>query len=298
MRLGFRLAHLSDPHLNPLPRVRLSELAGKRITGYLNYLRSRRRVHDMAVLERVLADILAEKPDHVACTGDVTHIGLVQEFAKAAAFLERLGPRDRVSFVPGNHDAYVPASMSALAEALSPWCASDDGAEGYPWLKVRDHVALIGIDSAVPTGLFMAWGRAGEEQLDKAEALLRYAGKRGLRRVVLIHHPPHVGGALPGRELKDAPAFQAMIAAAGADLVIHGHNHTATIAWLAGPEGDVPVVGVPSASNGPASHGEQAAWHLFDVPTEGVITLERRGLAEDGAIILQARLDLARRPAI
>ena len=29
----FRLAHLSDPHVGPLPRPRLRELVGKRVTG-------------------------------------------------------------------------------------------------------------------------------------------------------------------------------------------------------------------------------------------------------------------------
>ena len=37
----FRIAHLSDPHLGPLPTVRLKDLASKRLTGYLNYRRNR-----------------------------------------------------------------------------------------------------------------------------------------------------------------------------------------------------------------------------------------------------------------
>ena len=38
---AFRLAHLSDPHLPPLPALRLSELMGKRAFGYLNWTRNR-----------------------------------------------------------------------------------------------------------------------------------------------------------------------------------------------------------------------------------------------------------------
>ena len=33
----FTLAHLSDPHLPPLPKPRLIELAGKRALGYVNW---------------------------------------------------------------------------------------------------------------------------------------------------------------------------------------------------------------------------------------------------------------------
>jgi 3',5'-cyclic AMP phosphodiesterase CpdA len=282
--LDFRLAHLSDPHLNPLPRVRVLDLMGKRATGYANWLRSRRHVHDMDLLDRVVADIAAEKVDHVAMTGDVAHIGLPAEFLTAIRFMERLGPKEHVSFVPGNHDAYLPSSLAALSRDMAPWCRSDEGAEGYPWLKVRCHVALIGLSSAVPTGPLMAWGRLGQEQIDKAEMLLRYAQKRGLKRVVLIHHPPHIGGAKAGRELKDAAAFEAMISEAGAELVLHGHNHKTSLAWI-GQGGRVPVVGVASASMGLRSHGEKAGWHLIRIPDgDAPIIIERRGLTPTGGI--------------
>ncbi|HEX3710381.1 MAG TPA: metallophosphoesterase, partial [Pseudolabrys sp.] len=42
--MAFVLAHLSDPHLAPLPRPRVDELIGKRITGYVNWRRHRRFV--------------------------------------------------------------------------------------------------------------------------------------------------------------------------------------------------------------------------------------------------------------
>ncbi|MFZ4533895.1 MAG: metallophosphoesterase, partial [Alsobacter sp.] len=76
----FRLAHLSDPHLGPVPQPRLRELAGKRLTGYMNWRRGRDRVHDMAVLDRIVADMQAHAPDHIACTGDLINIGLHGEF--------------------------------------------------------------------------------------------------------------------------------------------------------------------------------------------------------------------------
>jgi 3',5'-cyclic AMP phosphodiesterase CpdA len=290
--LAFSLAHLSDAHLNPLPKVRAGDLLNKRATGYLNWLRSRKRVHDMPTLERVVADMLASAPDHIACTGDLTHLGLRGEFDAASAFLGRLGPREAVSFVPGNHDAYLKKDMAALAEAFRPWATSDDGAPGYPWLKVRGPLALVGLTSAVPTPIFMAWGRAGQEQLDKAEALLHYAGKCGLTRVVLIHHPPQVGGTKPGRDLTDAPNFEAMLARAGAELVIHGHNHETSLAWLPTPSGRAPVVGVASASMRDHEGDERASWHRFLFEAGQPIQLERRGELQDGSVGLISRTTL------
>ncbi len=261
---------------------------GKRLSGYANWLRSRRRVHDMALLRRILADIKAAAPDHIACTGDVTHLGLPGEFAPAAQMLRELGQPETISFVPGNHDAYAPSSLPVMDHQFAPWTRGDNGAVGYPWMKVRQGVALIGLNSAVPTGLFMAWGRIGAAQLDKAEALLVAAAKAGHRRVVLVHHAPHVGGSKAGRNLKDADAFEAMIARAGADLVLHGHNHRTSLAWIAGPAASrTPVVGVASASYGSGGHGDRASWHLVTIPTDGgPITVERRGHNEAGAIAM------------
>lgn len=292
--MAYTLAHLSDPHLNPLPRPRPVELMGKRATGFVNWLRSRRHVHDMAVLARVTADIRACRPDHVACTGDVTHIGLPAEFTAAGRFLDALGPRDDVSFVPGNHDAYVHASLAPLAREMAPWTQSDDGAPGYPWLKIRGHVALVGLSSAVPTGPLMAWGKIGAAQLDKAEALLARLKHQGLVRVVLIHHPPHLAGGHRGRELKDASAFEAMIAKVGAELVVHGHNHVTSLDWIAGAGAPAPVVGVASCSVGLRDYVEKAGWHLFHIPADGApIRMERRGLVAEAEVGLLEERTLA-----
>lgn len=293
----FKLAHLSDPHLGPLAGFSLHQLLGKRATGYVNWRRKRRHAHDMDILALIVADIHAQAPDHIACTGDVAHIGLPDEFKTAVAFLDTLGARDTVSFVPGNHDAYARSSLKPLASHLGPWCASDDGAAGYPWYRQRGKVALIGLNSGIPTLPLMATGRIGREQIAKAEALLERARAEGLIRVVLIHHPPYLGGARRSRELVDAQAFEAMLARAGADLVLHGHNHTFSLAWRPGKGRDVPIVGVPSASIGPRGHGEMATWHLFRIEGDAEaprISVEQRGFEPDGTVMLRQEIVLTR----
>ncbi|MFN3674171.1 MAG: metallophosphoesterase family protein, partial [Bosea sp. (in: a-proteobacteria)] len=230
----FKLAHLSDPHLGPLARFSLHHLLGKRATGYVNWRRKRRHAHDMEILALIVADMQALAPDHYACTGDVSHIGLPAEFKTAISFLDTLGPRHDVSFVPGNHDAYARSSLKHLAIDMAPWASGDDGVTGYPWYRRRGPVALIGLNTGVPTLPMLATGRLGREQIAEAEALLKRASHDGLIRVVLIHHPPYVGGARRSRELVDAEAFEAMLARAGADLVLHGHNHKFSLAWRKG----------------------------------------------------------------
>lgn len=295
----FKLAHLSDPHLGPLAGFSLHQLLGKRATGYVNWRRKRRHAHDMEILALIVADIRAQQPDHVACTGDVAHIGLPDEFRTAVAFLETLGPREAVSFVPGNHDAYARSSLKPLASYLGPWCASDGGSAGYPWFRRRGPVALIGLNTGVPTLPLMATGRLGHKQIAATEALLARARDEGLIRVVLIHHPPYVGGARRSRELVDAAAFEAMLARIGADLVLHGHNHNFSLAWRPGLGRDVPIVGVPSASIGPLGHGEKASWHLFRIEGDAAtphISLEQRGFELDGTVMLRQQIALHTKP--
>ena len=104
---AFTLAHLSDPHLTSLRGVRARLLANKRILGYLSWWRRRRKVHRKEVLDAVVADMRSFAPDHVAITGDLTHVGLPTECSAALQWLRGLGRSDWVSVVPGNHDRYV-----------------------------------------------------------------------------------------------------------------------------------------------------------------------------------------------
>ncbi|MDP4023331.1 metallophosphoesterase [Methylobacterium sp. NEAU 140] len=294
--MTFRLAHLSDPHVGPLGRPRLHQLIGKRATGYANWRRGRSRSHDMAVLEALVTDLKAQGPGHVACTGDLCNIGLPSEWETARTFMEALGPPGAVSLVPGNHDAYVRGSLEGLLAACGGYTADDSGVIArFPYLRRRGPLALVGLSSAIPTKPFVASGRLGAPQLAAAEALLRALATEPGRpcRVVMIHHPPQPGGASPGRDLKDAAAFTAMIARAGADLILHGHNHVTSLHRMAGPGGRaVPVVGAPSASARADGHGavpaRRAAYLLYDIARAGegyAVTARRRGLDAAGAVV-------------
>ena len=87
----FRLAHISDVHLGPLPDVTYRDLASKRVLGYVNWQRNRRRhMHD-AVIDTIVADIKARAPDHLAVTGDLVNLALDGEIEMAKHWLETLG---------------------------------------------------------------------------------------------------------------------------------------------------------------------------------------------------------------
>src|SRR5262245_24919179 len=123
----FVLAHLSDPHLGPLPAPRWRELLGKRATGYLNWRRKRRLIHRGEVLSRIVADLKAQAANHVAVTGDLVNISLAGEYAPAGAWLASLGPPHDVTLVPGNHDLYVRAAAPYPRLNWSDYMRAGDG---------------------------------------------------------------------------------------------------------------------------------------------------------------------------
>jgi 3',5'-cyclic AMP phosphodiesterase CpdA len=302
----FVLAHLSDPHL-PLPgRPQFVELLGKRATGYFNLRVNRRGRHMADVLERVVRDLEAQTPHHVAVTGDLSNLSLSSEFAPARALLARLGPPERVSFVPGNHDAYVRAEAHTHISAWGEFSCGDAPAEpGFPFVRRRGPVALIGLSTALPTPLFSSAGRLGDEQLAKFSTLLEALGKEDLFRIVLIHHPP-AGWRAWHKRLRDAAALRAIIAQHGAELMLHGHDHKPTLIRIAGPNGPVPLVGAASASAASDDPRGAGAYNLFRIsgrPGAWSCELERRGLSADGSrIAVQERVVLvggraARAPA-
>src|SRR4249919_613530 len=160
----FVLAHLSDPHLAPLPRPRVRELLSKRGLGYLNWLRKRRAIHRPEMLAALVADLKGQMPDHIAVTGDLVNLSLSNEFAPALAWLGALGNAREVTFVPGNHDAYVPAAETF---AQCHWSAfmRGDADESFPFVRRRGALALIGLSTSLPTPPLAATGRLHGDQL-------------------------------------------------------------------------------------------------------------------------------------
>ena len=294
----YTLAHLSDPHLAPLPTPRLADLAGKRVLGWAHWRRTRHRIHRTEQVENLVRDLKAQAPDHVAVTGDLVNIALAAEFPQARAWLQTLGPSHDVTLVPGNHDAYVRSALPAHAAHWGEFMRGDDTATPappFPFVRRRGPLALIGLTSAVATAPFLATGRLGREQIARLEELLPPLA--GHFRVVLIHHPP--GRTRSGRfkRLTDAPALCAALARHGAELVLHGHDHVHALDWLAGPRGPIPALGVPSASATPIEghHVEPAAYNLCRIDgTAGAWRCEAvtRGFGPGGRIVEMKRQEL------
>jgi 3',5'-cyclic AMP phosphodiesterase CpdA len=274
----FTLAHLSDTHLGKLKLPRLDLLLSKRVLGFLSWHLRRKAIHEGPVLGALITDLHAARPDHTVVTGDLVNISLPEEFVRAAAWLEDLGPAQDVSVIPGNHDAYVPIAWDRSLALWADYMAGVglDGREhpptgpgDFPFLRRRGPLAIIGVTTAEPMPPHSAAGRIGTDQMARLSALLARTRQAGTFRVVLIHHPPLPGPAADRKQLLDSGAFRAVIAAEGAELILHGHTHCSGLSHLPSPRGKVPVVGVPSASARPSHAKDHARYHLYRIAKDG-----------------------------
>jgi 3',5'-cyclic AMP phosphodiesterase CpdA len=268
----FRLAHISDLHIAPLPPVALRDLWGKRLLGYFSCRWRRHRAHRQEVLAALRRDLWAIEPDHIVVTGDLVNIALPAEFAQAAAWLRALGDPQRISVIPGNHDALI---RIAHGESLGHWAdymASDetgaahrDCVSGFPYLRRRGPIALIGLSTAIATPPGFATGRLGRPQLEALDRLLATLACARCCRVVLLHHSPLTAVSGWRRRLVDAAAFRKIVRRRGADLILHGHEHVPIRGEIPGPHGPIPVAGVPSASSLDSRPERRARYQVYDV---------------------------------
>jgi 3',5'-cyclic AMP phosphodiesterase CpdA len=264
---AFTLAHLSDPHLAPLPPPGLRELIGKRATGYLHWTRTRHKIHRREVLDALVNDLQAQRPDHIAITGDLVNVALEAEFEPARAWLQSVGAPENVTVVPGNHDAYLRVTRNRSAEIWGDYLRGDGALTAapitFPFVRRRGPLALIGVSSAVPTPPFMATGWLGRAQREALDGILSKLSTEPAFRVLLIHHPLRSDSR--HKRLTDSEELLALLKRYGVELILHGHDHIHSTMWFDGPRGRIPAIGVPSASAIAHGHYPAAAYNLFSI---------------------------------
>jgi 3',5'-cyclic AMP phosphodiesterase CpdA len=298
-------AQLSDPHMSSLEDVSWRDLTNKRLLGYLSWRRRRRAEHRSEVLDALQRDLEQVHPEHLVITGDLTHIGLPNEFRQARRWLESLGGPRGVTVVPGNHDAYIQVPWQQSFMHWQPYMVSDitpNGKQGnsadtvFPSLRHRGPVAFIGLSSARPSAPFFATGRLGDRQLQRLDELLEQAGREGLFRVVLLHHPPVPGEEKWRKRLTDAAEVCKVIARRGAELVLHGHRHRGVQSRIEIPGTHVPVFGIPSASAIGHISGRIAQYYVYTVrqaTTGWQLEVDVRGYsAEQDVFILEREISM------
>ena len=149
----FTLAHLSDPHLPPLPKPRLMRSRGQ----------ARARLSQLDPQPPQISPPRGARRAgrrHAGADGPTTSrspaISSIWRWRRSS---RRRAPGSTASArptasptIPGNHDAYVRATTHRFAETLRRLSARRRRQRtAFPFVRRRGPLALIGVSSAVPT---------------------------------------------------------------------------------------------------------------------------------------------------
>lgn len=264
----FKLAHISDVHLSPLPDPTFNELLGKRITGYINWKKNRNAALGVETLDAIMQNLHNMAPNHLMISGDIVNLSLDKEFNQAKHWLSQQGNASDISLTFGNHDAYVRGAFAKACKIFQPWIKGDEvqtASRPFPYMRVRDQVAIIAASSAIATPPFQASGYFDQVQAQQLGKYLCEARKRNLFRVVMIHHPPFHGATHWHKKLWGIDRFQSIIKQYGAELIVHGHTHLPTLNFIEGLNAQVAVVGVASASQAFGGKKPAANYNIFNI---------------------------------
>jgi 3',5'-cyclic AMP phosphodiesterase CpdA len=300
-----RIAHFSDLHLLSLEGARVLDFANKRWIGGLNLITNRGRHYHTHVFEALVRDINEQGVEHCICTGDITNLALEQEFRYARERFDEIaiGPSE-VTVLPGNHDAYVAKGSDYFTGYFSDYTEPDDGWRwddgDWPLVRVRGSIAVIGLSTSLTTPWFTAYGIVGDRQLDRLRQVLADDRLADCHRIVAIHHPPAGSYARSRiRGLRDRHALAEVLADAGAELVIHGHEHRDLRHTLPGPGGgEIPVLGIQSGTYEAGKADRRARYRIFDTGGQTGRELELRQTTrvwepDAGAFVADGELALA-----
>lgn len=280
------LAHISDIHLSPLPKVQLRELFSKRLTGWLNWNRKRKNDFRRDVLADTVKHAQAQNPDMLCITGDLVNLALDEEIERARVWLSGLGDSQKVCAIPGNHDAYLSSSLPNALKAYGKYMGGETlDNNPFPFVRRIGNVAIICVSSAIATPPFFAAGKVDTGQLERLGRVLKLLGDAGYFRVVTIHHPPSEVLARSKRKgLWDSANFRAVLQSYGAELILHGHYHISSITYIEGQNRAIPVVGVPSASSALNGHDTPSGYNIFCIDrSEGgwICSMREFGLSRE-----------------
>lgn len=223
-----KLAHFTDIHVTHFPLS--GALAFKRAAAVVSYSLFGRGKHFTKSDERIaklLADVDAQNVDHALCTGDLTGVSTIDEFAKVAQlFGSRLQQPEKYTVIPGNHDRYV-RGVNNLFEMH--FGTLSEGAK-FPFVKHVGPLTIVAIDVTRPTNVIDSSGLCGPEQRARLLEILTDASLKNRFVVLAMHYGLlRAEGQRDKRShgLRDDLEVMALIDRedVSLDLVLHGHMH-------------------------------------------------------------------------
>ena len=274
-----KLAHISDIHLSNVPQTLLGMWTGKRFLGGLNMLIFRRKELRNSYFPRLIQEIQKQQPDLLLVTGDMTTTALPKEFSQAHEIMLPFINENKLRSIPGNHDVYTWLSeKSRRYESYFSDCHGESLEDSsYPHVTLlKDEIAIIALNTCVPTGLSGSWGKIDDEQMLRFEqALKKYATHF---RVILLHHflqDKHGSVGLPRRGLRSREKLIDIIKKHGAELILHGHEHACYHYEISGLNKNVPVFCVGPATRHSTIAKKQGGYQMYEIKKKELHKVDR-----------------------
>jgi 3',5'-cyclic AMP phosphodiesterase CpdA len=223
-----RIAHLSDVHMLD-PRPSRSRAGFSMRVRFLSIGRPLDAQERRRKLVRALEAAKRSGAGHFVISGDLTEIGAPEEFEAFAETLHdsKIDP-DRVTLVPGNHDAYT--SKEAWKSALEgPLAAFRAGASDEPGKIVeRGDLCFVPLDVTRMQPVTRSAGELTPTAADVLEQRLDDPYFRNRTVVLVQHHPPfsHKTGAWQWIDgLMGGARLMALLSRLPNLYALHGHLH-------------------------------------------------------------------------
>ncbi len=254
--LKYSISHISDLHLPIKKKPKYKELFNKRIIGFINWHLNRKNNHSDNIIRDLINDLKKQGSDHLIVSGDLVNLSLEDEYINASKILKKISIPENISVVPGNHDCYIQMDFDKSITHWKDYIKTDVVLSKYfkmkkntfPYLKVRNEIALIGLSTAIPTLPFMCYGKIGKDQLRKLEDIFIYLSKKNYFKILILHHPIHKIGTFNYKGLIDNDKLIKLLDDYNIELLLHGHLHKDSTTYLKTKNSIIPCFGIPSSS--------------------------------------------------
>nr|WP_137677061.1 metallophosphoesterase [Parerythrobacter lutipelagi] len=232
-------------------------------------------VEDQTALDWFAAAVVAEQPDAVICTGDLTQRATRSQYQAAQEWFGGLGVP--IMLQPGNHDMPY---YNLWERFRRPYARFGTLEAAVSSELVLDHTVVVPFDTNVPAQLRWPWsdGVVTRRNLDAALAALAQLADDPRTKLVACHHP-----LLPADDARKNPTIRgdvafAELAAAGASAVLTGHVHLPFDQQRSRENRSMRMIGAGTLST--RLRGADPSYNVVFVGNTGTIEVERRDLSK------------------
>jgi 3',5'-cyclic AMP phosphodiesterase CpdA len=232
-----KVLHFSDIHVQVnYAAIPFARLGWRRSLAQVEFrlLRRANKFKDAAATVRRIVSASQEmQVDYAVLSGDLTGLGMPEEFRAAREALGPLAVPERLALVPGNHDRFTRDDVHAFDDVFGDLCVSDmpehQLAGRFPYVRlVGTELAVIALDTSqlAPFPGFV-FGSVRGPQFDALKAILADSRLAGRAVLVVVHHAPRTSGGgcdLPTHRLLAADRLMSLIPGPRHALLF-GHIH-------------------------------------------------------------------------